>query len=294
MATTAILNGPKKLLREGRRFGRAILRSGVEKSARDLGTAAMQLGSGKINVPDDDGYLRFSAAGLIGGDAPFKELADLGRSWMKDPERVGSEKKDFLINLLRGQDLFAYPAILKLALHDEIVAGVARYFGQVPRMFNLNLWWSPPNESMKGSQFYHYDHRDTRQAKIFVNLNDVTDDSGPLHFVPAKECLKVDAKVGYTQERYTDDEVYSAVPQSVVVQATGPSGSAYIVDTARCLHYGSRGNRLDRLVLMISYARANAVEPGGGCKTLDPVRARLVKELYPNDPVRAFALTAPR
>jgi hypothetical protein len=156
------------------------------------------------------------------------------------------------------------------------------------------MWWSPPNQTLKSSQLYHYDNRDTRQAKVFINLNDVTDASGPLHFIPARDCLKVDAKIGYSQERYTDEAVYSCVPESNVVVATGPAGSAFLVDTARCLHFGSRGNSLDRLVLMVSFARANAVQQGTGCETLDPVREQLANDRYADDPVRRFILTVPR
>jgi hypothetical protein len=165
--------------------------------------------------------------------------------------------------------------------------------GQVPRLYNLTLWWSPPNQTAKGSQLYHYDHRDSRQAKLFINLSNVTEDCGPLHFLSAKDSRKVDAKVGYSQGRYTDDEVYSAVSQSSVVNTVAPAGSGFIVDTARCLHYGSRGNQLDRFILLASFARVNSVKPGKGCPVLDPVRSRLVRELYDSDPVRAIVLETP-
>jgi hypothetical protein len=73
-----------------------------------------------------------------------------------------------------------------------------------------------------------------------------------------------------------------------------PTGSAFVVDTARCLHYGSRGNRLDRFILLASFARVNSVNPGKGCRVLDPVRERLVREFYDSDPVRALVLNSPR
>jgi hypothetical protein len=291
---TALLGNHQKILREGRRYGRAFFRRSLEKTAQGLGSEAKALGSRAITIPDDDGYVKLSAAELAGGDASFAKISELCRTWINDASRVNKEKKEFLINLMRGQDLIDHPEILKLALHDEILSAVTRYFDQAPRLFNLYMWWSPPNQSLKGSQLYHYDHRDTRQAKVFINLNDVTDESGPLHFIKASDCLKVDAGIGYSQDRYTDEEVYSCMPESNVVVAKGKAGTAFIVDTARCLHYGSRGNSLDRLILMVSFARANAVEPGNGCETLDPVRDRLVKDHFADDPVRSFILTAPR
>lgn len=289
---TALLGSHQKIIREGRRYGRSLLRRSLEKTARTLGSEAKALGSRVITIPDDDGYVKFSAAALA-GDAGFAKISELCRTWI-GRSGINRGKKDFLINLMRGEDLIEHPEILRLALHDEIISAVARYFDQVPRLFNLSMWWSPPNQTLKGSQLYHYDHRDTRQAKVFINLNDVTDESGPLHFIRASDCLKVNEGIGYSQDRYTDEQVYSCVPESNVVVAKGSAGTAFIVDTARCLHYGSRGNSLDRLILMASFARTNSVEPGGGCETLDAVRERLVKDHFAADSVRGFVLTAPR
>jgi hypothetical protein len=115
-----------------------------------------------------------------------------------------------------------------------------------------------------------------------------------LRFLTAADSLKVDARVGYSQGRYTDEAVYSAVPQSNVITAVGAAGAAFVVDTARCLHYGSRGNLQDRFILMVSFARVNSANPGPGCRVLDPVRNRLAAEHYSGDPVRAFVLTSPR
>ena len=37
------------------------------------------------------------------------------------------------------------------------------------------------------------------------------------------------------------------------MKATGPAGKGLMLDTSRCLHYGSRGNTIERLVLMFQY-----------------------------------------
>ena len=100
-------------------------------------------------------------------------------------------------------------------------------------------------------------------------------------------------KVGDSQERYSDEEVYSAVSKSDVLTAVGEAGRGFIVDTARCLHYGSRGNRSDRFILLVSFTRVNCVKPGNGCIVLDPARKRLLREYYDSDPVRAVVLDSP-
>jgi hypothetical protein len=114
-----------------------------------------------------------------------------------------------------------------------ILAAVARYLGQAPCLQKFSIMRSPPNSSTDGSQLYHYDHRDSRQAKLFLNLCDVTDAAGPTHFLSAADSKRIDAKVGYRQDRYTDDQIYSAVPQSRVINTVGPAGTGFLIDTAR-------------------------------------------------------------
>ena len=289
--TSVAVGYAHKALRGGKRLTRSILRAPLERQARRLVDETARRGSGLARIPEEDGFSRFPAGDLAGVGEAIPSLLELAEEWKTDESR---RERKMPINILKTDDLFEHRALIDIAVHDEIIAAVSAYMGQVPRLFNLMLWWSPPNQTQQGSQLYHYDHRDSRQAKLFLNLNDVTEESGPLHFLRASDSLKVDAKVGYQQGRYTDEDVYSAVPKSDVRAATGEQGTAYIVDTARCLHYGSRGNSRDRFILMASFARVNSVDPGGGCRVLDPVRGRLARELYDSDPVRSFVLDTPR
>lgn len=288
--TSVAVGYARKAIRSGVRFGRTILRSSLEREAKRQADEAVRRGSGLISLTEDDGLARFRAGDLSGSGVSIPSLLDLAESWKSDSSRI---KDEMPRNILKTDDLFEHRALIDLAVHDDILAAVTAYMGQVPRLYNLMLWWSPPNQTAKGSQLYHYDHRDDRQAKVFINLNNVTKDSGPLHFMLAHDSRKVDAKIGYSQGRYTDEQVYSAVPESNVVNTVAEAGAGFIVDTARCLHYGSRGNLLDRFILMASFARVNSVNPGKGCRVLDPVRGRLVRELYDSDPVRSVVLDTP-
>ena len=75
-----------------------------------------------------------------------------------------------------------------------------------------------------------------------------------------------------------------------MVSNIGKAGAGLMVDTGRCLHYGSRQNKIDRLLLMISYILPNCVSPRRS-STLEPVRRELAEKLFENDPVRNYALT---
>jgi len=288
-----IQNDIKKILRSKSRIKRILLRPGLEYLARQLRAEAVAMGDGLIEIPEYDGYIKFNSYDLAGTGDSINKMAKLCESRINAPPQDIDITKP-LWNVLLSEDLLQHKYILDIALHDEILAAAARYLGQVPRLYNLRFWWSPPNKTASGSQLYHYDHRDSRQVKLFINLNDIYENSGPLHFLSASNSERVNARIGYSQKRYNDEKVYSACPESEVVTNSGARGAAAIIDTARCLHYGSRGNERDRLIFMAIFARANSISPGPGCAVLDPVRHRLVAEFYDTDPVRTFALTAPK
>jgi hypothetical protein len=276
-----------KTVREGRRLARALVKGDVERKARQLRSVAPP--SASLRIPVKAGWKKFQLAELAGAGDALGPLQALAQQWKSNPDHI--DRKSFPHNLLTSSDVVDIPLFLDLALHDDIIGSITEYFDQVPRLFNLALWWSPPNQTAKGSQLYHHDHRDSRQAKLFLNINDVTLDAGPLHFLPADCSTRVDDKLGYSQDRYTDEDVYSVCSKKEVVAAVGHPGTAFLVDTARCLHYGSRGNIADRLILMASFARANCVKPGPGCRVMDPIRQRLATTRYAHDPLRQFILT---
>jgi hypothetical protein len=267
------------------RKARAIWDAGDEGTAITL---AGTLPASDLVVNEDTGYVKFSS-GELGFASEVRQIAQRAHEWIVDPSRRDKFNKPFLRNILRPEDLLAHPEIIRVATHPQLYGAVTKYLGQVPWLVNLHLWWTPPNSTAVRSQLWHYDHRDTRQAKIFINLSDVDDDCGPLHFLSAVSSLKVDAKIGYSQGHYTDEQLASAVSPDEVLKATGPSTTGFIVDTARCLHYGSRGNLKDRLVLMASYARVNCVSKGSGCEVLDPIREEINRTYFHGDVARTFS-----
>ncbi|MFO1091579.1 MAG: hypothetical protein U1E46_18540 [Hyphomicrobiales bacterium] len=148
-----------KVFREGIRLTRSLMNSSLEATAKKLGPKAVALRKTKIVVPDADGYVKFDTASIAMGRESVAQVARLCKDWVKDPERSKYDKL-FPYNLARSADLLDHPAFLKLALHDDVLASVSEYLGQVPRLYNLYMWWTPPNDTAERSQLYHYDHRE--------------------------------------------------------------------------------------------------------------------------------------
>lgn len=277
------------------RFGRVVRNPQLELTGKRYLAQLRDRTKSDLRVDGSKGCARFDVRTFPGALAPFDLIRGLGEAWAREEHAERHEKRNYPINMLLSSDLRQHPEILDFALRDEFLLAASEYLGQVPRLVNLGLLRSPGSNSkyyrVPKSQEYHYDHRDSRQVKIFINLSSVGPDSGPLHFLPADACQRFNNAVGYTKEKIPDDVVYSACSREEVIDNCGEEGMGVMVDTGRCLHYGSRKNTRDRLVFMISYVRPNCVRLAE-CATLDPVREELARELYNGDPVRRYALLA--
>jgi hypothetical protein len=275
-----------------RRYRQVIRHPGSELEGRRLLATLRRHSEPGLRIDRRSAWTRFDARTFAGAAPALELLGSLIRRWAAEQEPRRVRQGGCPIDLLLPEDLLAHPAILQFALHDQFLRATADYLGQVPRLYHLRVWWSPPSESLDGSRQFHYDHRDRRQVKIFVNLDAVDEAAGPLHFLGADDCARFDAQVGYRHGRIRDEEVYGVCPREHLRDSCGEAGTGVIVDTARCLHYGSRLNTRDRLMLAISYVRANSALPNPS-PSLDPIREQFAAQHFADDPVRRFALTAP-
>lgn len=240
-----------------------------------------------------DGYAEFVVDALPHGPQALeacRSVADAERAaYVSKPGEKG-----FLRSLLSPDTLRQQPAILDFATSPEITAIVTEYLGTVPTLSDARLWWSVPTTSggpPSSSQKFHRDHEDYRQVKVLVNVDEVTPDGGPFTFLPAARSEQVVRAMGARHGRLEDEDVLGRASADELVTLTGPSGHAAMVDTCRCLHYGSRNDARERLVLMLHYVGYHSiVEPDVKVVTTD-VRS---ERSSPHPAVDALLRTRPR
>lgn len=177
------------------------------------------------------------------------ETASRRASFQRNP------RKDFLLSILAGSDVSDHPALVRFMISRPLLDLVTDYLGSVPLLAGANLWWSPVNQTQRSSQLYHVDREDTRQMKLFINVTETTADSGPLTFLPPGPSDRVRQFVGRGVRRIQDAQVVDAGVEEQAFELVGPPGTGLFLDTARCLHFGSRVARRDRLVLAIQFLR---------------------------------------
>lgn len=168
-----------------------------------------------------------------------------------------SGPKDFLVSVIRNKEAFRHEGLMQLALSRPLLHLVSRYLGSVPMLSSIRLWWTPPNATATDSQLFHCDREDRRQVKVLINVKETTSETGPFTLIPADASERVKGKLGYSYKDYrlTDEQIRANGADAQSVPLIGPRGSAYCVDTSRCLHYGSRHNSKQRLLLMIQFTR---------------------------------------
>ncbi len=232
----------------GRRLGDELTRR------RELAAA---LGPGDLELDSDSGWRMVAA-----GESPdLTRLAGLCRDHFehfvatgKDEEvRARNPQKQFLLGVLSGNEFLDHPEMVRLMVARPIVEAAARYLGAIPRLEGAVLWWTPPNESQTSSQQWHIDELAGRQVKILLNCSEVSADCGPLHFLPADRSDQLRGQMGHRRGRVDEQRLMEQVDEAEILQATGSPGSAVMLDSSRCLHFGSRGNRRDRLVLAFHF-----------------------------------------
>jgi hypothetical protein len=212
------------------------------------------------------GYWRFGADELFGSQsvvAACNQIYDLSQNNTK----AKASKKQFLVNILDDTYLNSFPEIFGFVLSPQILEIVADYFKSAPILCWICLYLSPVNNTEKSSQKFHLDTEDTTQLKLFLNVRDhPNEDFGPFTFYPAiitENILRSSGRLYNPRGAFDDHAAFSASGGQQPLQLTGPPGSGAFVDTSRCLHFGSRGNRKERLMLMVQYAPHNlALNPG--------------------------------
>lgn len=220
-------------------------------------------------IDREDGFRLFDGADLPGVD---QVVVACNRAFEATGGLNSTEnaKKPFFTNILRDEDLDRYPALMRFALSEPVLAAVSGYLGALPRLKGLGLYYSPANETTRSSQLFHCDHDDFRQMKCFINVMPVTEANGPFTFLSKPDSDRVFAAVGarYHKGRFRDEDVLSQVGWDDCRRLLGLPGHGAFVDTSNCLHFGSRARAGARLAFMFQYTTFPDIRLDKG-KTLD-------------------------
>lgn len=207
-----------------------------------------------------------------------RELRELRASLLPAILAARAGKHRIVFDLLSDDEIERRPELVDFALSHALVAAATEYLGTVPVLRRIGLGLSladPAHPTPLHSQLFHLDGEDFAQLKLLVNVSDVEGADGPFTWIDASATERVLRGAGVdvrtrvaaqreggatTTPRFGDDEVARYVAPSEWKRLEGPRGSAVLVDTSRCLHFGSRmAAGRERLVFGVVFQRYHLV-----------------------------------
>jgi hypothetical protein len=177
-----------------------------------------------------------------------QEFAKAGLARLADVEASEAKQtstwKKFWVRLLDAEmkdgRLAADNVFVRYALQPAVINVVSSALGEIPWLDYVLLSYSRhTGEDLASSQLWHRDHDDVRVIKLFSYLTDVNEDGdGPFTFLPRQST----DRFGYPLmgSHFPDETVFQKVPRSDIKVMKAPRLTSFMVDTAKCLHMGSR------------------------------------------------------
>ena len=212
-----------------------------------------------INQLISQGFIKFKIS-----DLENKDLIDKINSSIYDAinlnklntsNNLGSKK--YLQNLLDPKinpDIFN--KLLKIFTHSKFTNIIENYLNEDCKLTSIKILKSPENsEYLSGSQLFHCDHDDTKMIKIFIHVNDINLENGPLEVISKDQSSEIKNEINYRwggKEGHIKDNFFERKKVSYH-SLTGDSGTIILADTAQCFHRGSRNPKKHRLVIFASY-----------------------------------------
>jgi len=183
-------------------------------------------------------------------------------------------------------DLEQYPSFLDFATSSELLTAVGDYLQGIPalsttlpsgiRFVESNAAFDDQPDNPHDSQLYHIDYYSLPNVYVLVLLRDTTREHGPWTFLPRGVSQTAAAALSYWGRqrgyRVTDQEIYSAVNPSDVIEFCYPRGTVLFIESSGCFHFGSRNSVKPRFQLMLGYTSA--------CRT-DFSEVVMKSEVYP-------------
>jgi hypothetical protein len=206
--------------------------------ARDLAAELLP----ELRVDRERGQFLLPASAIPALD----EVCSIGRSIIRTATLAdGEANMEKKFSRIRVANHAERVALLGVALDRRVLAMAASYLGILPVLTEADYFCSfPVDGPFTKSQLWHCDPDAGDVFKLFIYCDNVSDDDGPFQFIEAATSHRVRDAIGYRyagrRYRVADDEMEQHVPRSQVETITGPARSAFVVDTTRCFHRGSR------------------------------------------------------
>lgn len=144
---------------------------------------------------------------------------------------------------------------------DPFVDIATQYLGTLPILNACQLWYSPnTSDKLLGSKLLHIDGEDYKQLKVFIPIEEIQSENGPLNVINKQDTKKIyknliDQKVINRRNQKINDKHIEKLNYKLNKIIVSKDQCA-LVDTCACYHYGSRKSSKPRKLLILHFTTA--------------------------------------
>ena len=144
---------------------------------------------------------------------------------------------------------------------DPFVDIATKYLGTLPILESFQMWYSPnDSEELTGSKLLHRDPEDFKQLKIFIPIEEVSIENGPLNVINKNQSEilyknlinknLIKRRNQKIEDKHATD--LNLINNKILIN----SDQCAIVDTCSCYHFGSRKSSKPRKLLFLHFTTA--------------------------------------
>jgi len=205
---------------------------------------------------ENNGYTKINLNNFIKNKNFFIHLEKLRINYRKiNWEKIGQDtaKKKYLKSI----DIEINESIKKIS--NPFIDIISAYLKYLPVMIGAAFWYSPnKNSEQTGSRSLHLDPDDYKQIKIFIPVDEITYNNGPLNVLDAQQSRiiydkLIDNNTIIKRNQKITDEFANKNFKIKLDQLVMNKNEVYLVDTCRCYHFGSRKSINSRKLIFLHF-----------------------------------------
>lgn len=210
-----------------------------------------------IEILNKIGFVKLNLSDVSKKDEFVNAIIEFKKKFyeINQNSRVITQKKDYLI-----QYNFEFNEVVR-NLVDPFVDLVTKYLGSLPILDSVQLWYSP-NETYEliGSKLLHRDPEDFKQVKVFIPIEEIQLENGPLHLINKHQSqLLYEDLINKTLITKRNEKIEDKYVSNLNLRFHPMllnNNECALIDTCACYHFGSRKGSKPRKLLFLHFTTA--------------------------------------
>ena len=164
------------------------------------------------------------------------------------------EAQSNIYEVVNQHEILNITEVGEICNDPKILSIVREYLGAEPILTQTGCWWSgisKSSEQSKSAQLFHQDRTYKKFIKLFLYLNDVSEENGCHVYVPNSIRKGPQPPKRHLSQRVSDEYIYENY--SEILYLTGKKGAMTLVDT-QGWHKGNAVSKGHRLLLQLEWS----------------------------------------